>query len=151
MRVEGEESPLAEKVSMLRNLCGHYPLEAVDGDMFRAIGNGDAFLKTNEDVWRLSLSPSQAADVVGRIGMPLWVGDCAGAVLWLATDDHQKVREVARAAGGRATLVRADAARRATIGAYEAEDPVRAQLTRSVKAAFDPLGLFNPGRMWDGV
>jgi glycolate oxidase FAD binding subunit len=61
------------------------------------------------------------------------------------------VREVAGAAGGHATLMKADAAKRAALGVFEAEDPARAQLTRSVKAAFDPVGLFNPGRMWDGV
>jgi len=31
------------------------------------------------------------------------------------------------------------------------EPPARAALTRSVKAAFDPLGLFNPGRMYEGI
>ena len=31
------------------------------------------------------------------------------------------------------------------------EPPPRARLTRAVKAAFDPLGLFNPGRMFEGL
>jgi glycolate oxidase FAD binding subunit len=151
MRLEGEAGPLAEKVSMLKSLCGHHVLELADCEMFRAIGNADAFLDTREDVWRLSIPPSQAADVVDHIGASVWVGDCAGAVLWLATNDHRKVREVGGTAGGHATLMKADAAKRASIGVFEAEDPVRAQLTRSVKTAFDPLYLFNPGRMWDGV
>jgi glycolate oxidase FAD binding subunit len=30
-------------------------------------------------------------------------------------------------------------------------DAAHFALTRSVKAAFDPLGLFNPGRMYEGV
>ena len=34
---------------------------------------------------------------------------------------------------------------------FPPEPPARAALTRSVKAAFDPLGLFNPGRMYEGV
>jgi FAD/FMN-containing dehydrogenase len=34
---------------------------------------------------------------------------------------------------------------------FPAEPPARAALTRAVKAAFDPLGLFNPGRMYEGV
>jgi glycolate oxidase FAD binding subunit len=34
---------------------------------------------------------------------------------------------------------------------FPAEPPARAALTCAVKAAFDPLGLFNPGRMYEGV
>lgn len=34
---------------------------------------------------------------------------------------------------------------------FPPEPPERAALTRSVKAAFDPLGLFNPGRMYEGI
>jgi glycolate oxidase FAD binding subunit len=151
VRLEGEAEPLDEKVGMLRTLCARHILQSADSETFRKIGSGDAFLKTDQDVWRLSLPPSHAADVVARINASLWIGDCAGAVIWLATNDHQKVREVARAVGGHATLIRADSPTRATVGVFAAEDPVRAQLTRSVKAAFDPLRLFNPGRMWDGV
>jgi glycolate oxidase FAD binding subunit len=151
MRLEGETEPLAEKVNLLKGLCRDCALEPVDSEMFRAIGNADSFLNAREDVWRLSLPPSQAASVVDRIGAPLWVGDCAGAVLWVSTNDHRLVREVAKSVGGRATLVKADASKRSSVGVFETEDQVRTELTRSVKAAFDPLRLFNPGRMWDGV
>ncbi len=34
---------------------------------------------------------------------------------------------------------------------FPPEPSARAALTRAVKAAFDPLGLFNPGRMYEGV
>ncbi len=34
---------------------------------------------------------------------------------------------------------------------FPPEPPARAALTRAVKAAFDPLGIFNPGRMYEGV
>jgi glycolate oxidase FAD binding subunit len=71
--------------------------------------------------------------------------------LWIATNDHQGLRQIVREARGYATLIRANAETRGNIAVFEPEDPVRAQLTRAVKAAFDPLGLFNPGRMWDGV
>jgi len=151
LRVEGEEEPLAEKVRILKRLCGRHILEGADSETFRTIGDAGAFLSSDEDVWRLSIPPSQAAGVLDRIRASLWVADCAGAVLWLASNNHVLVRDVAKAVGGHATLVKADAARRASLGVFAAEDEVRAQLTRSVKAAFDPLRLFNPGRMWDGV
>jgi glycolate oxidase FAD binding subunit len=34
---------------------------------------------------------------------------------------------------------------------FPPEPPARAALTRAVKAAFDPLGIFNPGRMYQGI
>jgi glycolate oxidase FAD binding subunit len=71
--------------------------------------------------------------------------------LWIATDDAERLRKTVAAAGGHAMLMRADAEARCRLDVFEKEDPVRGQLTRAVKAAFDPLCLFNPGRMWDGV
>jgi len=71
--------------------------------------------------------------------------------VWLATDDHRRVRQIAKQAGGHAILMRAGQNLQTAIDVFEVEDRVRSQLTRSVKAAFDPLGLFNPGRMWAGL
>jgi FAD/FMN-containing dehydrogenase len=34
---------------------------------------------------------------------------------------------------------------------FASEATVRAALTQRIKVAFDPLKLFNPGRMWEGV
>jgi glycolate oxidase FAD binding subunit len=47
-------------------------------------------------------------------------------------------------------LFRASAEARATIPVFQPEPPAHAVLSRSVKAAFDPLALFNPGRMFEG-
>jgi len=151
MRLEGESEPLVEKVSMLRSLCGRHALESWDDETFCAMGSARAFVNTSEDLWRLSIPPSQAAEVVDRIAAAIWIGDCAGAVLWLSANDHHLVRDVAKKVAGHATLVKADAAKRSSIDVFEAEEEARADLTRSVKAAFDPMGIFNPGRMWDGV
>jgi glycolate oxidase FAD binding subunit len=151
VRLEGENRPLAEKTRILESLCGGRTQESTDDDVFRTIANGDLFVNSSETVWRLSIPPAQAAAVVEWIGSPSWVGDCAGGILWLTTREHQLVRDVVKEIGGYATLMKADEATRARIGVFEEETPARSQLTRSVKAAFDPLGLFNPGRMWDGV
>ena len=50
-----------------------------------------------------------------------------------------------------ATLLRASEATRAAIPVFPPEAKALAALTRSVKSAFDPLGLFNPGRMVEGT
>jgi glycolate oxidase FAD binding subunit len=153
IRLEGEEEPLAEKIALLKALCGRVELQVVEeGErVFRAIAEGDAFLASHDMLWRVAIPPAGAAAVVAQIASPLWVADWAGGLLWLTTNDHGRLREVVRHAGGHAILMRADAKTRASIDVFEKEEPVRAQLTKAVKAAFDPLGLFNSGRMWDGV
>lgn len=152
IRLEGEKEPLAEKIAFLKSLCGGRDITLVDDvDIFRKLGNGDLFLSSQDYLWRIAIPPCTAASVVTEVGSALWAADWAGGLLWIATNSGQRLREIVSEAGGHALLMRADARTRAGVDVFEREDPVRAQLTRSVKAAFDPLGLFNPGRMWDGV
>jgi glycolate oxidase FAD binding subunit len=58
---------------------------------------------------------------------------------------------VAAAAGGHAVLWRAADDLRARISVFGEEPPARAALTRAIKGNFDPRGILNPGRMFDGV
>ena len=88
--------------------------------------------------------------MAARIAAPLWYADWAGGMLWIGTNDTD-LHEIAGKAGGHATLVRASEETRGRIDVFPPEPPERAALTRAVKAAFDPLGLFNPGRMFEGV
>jgi glycolate oxidase FAD binding subunit len=158
IRVDGAPQSLQEKCDAVRGLAGAYALsEQDDGDtLFAKLGNGSAFVQTAHDVWRVMLPPAAAADFAEAVSSSLWWGDWAGGVLWigLKKDDvaaAQNLRSLAAASGGYAVLVRGDAQMRARVGAFAPEPPPRAALTRSVKAAFDPLGLFNPGRMYEAV
>jgi glycolate oxidase FAD binding subunit len=53
--------------------------------------------------------------------------------------------------GGHATLVRAPAEVRAAIDVFEPLAEPLMRVTREIKAAFDPAGVLNPGRMYAGV
>ena len=103
---------------------------------------GDAFFAGPEPLWRVAL-PGGAArlEVPGR-QMIEW----AGALRWLKTDAaSQSVREAAARLGGHATLFRAA---HKTVPAFTPLDPARLRLHRELKAAFDPAGIFNPGRLY---
>jgi glycolate oxidase FAD binding subunit len=78
-----------------------------------------------------------------------WLGDLAGAVLWLAADPSEgpRIREIAARANGQAMLLRGSAESRTSLGLFAPQAPALATLGRAVKAAFDPLSLFNPGRL----
>ena len=79
----------------------------------------------------------------------LWLYDWAGGLIWLdlgaATMPARPwcARAVA-ACGGHATLIRAPAAVRAAVEAFEPQDAGLAALTKRVKEGFDPKGVFNP-------
>jgi glycolate oxidase FAD binding subunit len=154
-RVEGAAEPLQEKIAALRTLLGDVQ-EVADGDaIFRKLGGGAPFVGYPLDVWRVVLPPASAARCAQALASPLWYADWAGGLIWagFAGDDSQaaRVRAIAESAGGHATLIRASDEMRARIAVFQPEPLTRAALTRSVKAAFDPLGIFNPGRMYEGV
>jgi glycolate oxidase FAD binding subunit len=78
-----------------------------------------------------------------------WLGDWAGGVIWLAAPPTEaaRIRKLAADAKGQAMLLRASPESRVLHGVYAPQPPALAALSRAVKAAFDPLSLFNPGRL----
>jgi glycolate oxidase FAD binding subunit len=154
-RVEGTRAALAEKKAMLSSLTGPHPLQEVaDGDaVFKRIDSATAFVNTLEDVWLLHVPPATMTEVASRAN-GIWIADWAGGRLWIrGTPGYAGtwLREATARLGGNAVLVRASEQTRIRVAPFEPERPERAALTRAVKAAFDPLGLFNPGRMYEGI
>jgi len=100
------------------------------------------FFRDAATVWRLSL-PSTA----GAIDLPgAQVVEWGGSLRWLKSDaEPHVVRRVVEAAGGHAARFRGGD-RRADV--FHPLSPALARVQRSLKQAFDPDGLFNPGRMY---
>jgi glycolate oxidase FAD binding subunit len=155
LRVEGAAEPLKEKIAALHILLSGCSLEKInDGDaIFAQIGAGAPFIEIDCDIWRLSVPQANAAACIERANAPLWFADWAGGLLWLGlpASHASTLRAIAARAGGHATLFRASTELRANIPVFQPESPALATLTKSVKAAFDPLALFDPGRMFEGV
>jgi glycolate oxidase FAD binding subunit len=119
--------------------------EASDGVIWDRARRMDLPVLSARRLWRLSLPRTcRLHDLPGET-----VRDWAGSQVWLASDaSAETIRALAREAGGHAVLFR---------GAGMDEDvfeplpgPLLA-LHRRIKAAFDPAGVFNPGRMYEGL
>jgi len=96
-------------------------------------------------LWRLSVP--QGAELPGIDGQWLW--DWGGAQRWLVSEaDATSIRAAAAAAGGHATLFRGHRPGEAVFTPLPA--PLM-NLHRRLKAAFDPAGVLNPGRMYEGL
>jgi glycolate oxidase FAD binding subunit len=67
-------------------------------------------------------------------------------VVWLAAREGVDPRRFM--SGGVASLLRADANTRATVDVFQPQARELAALSARVKSAFDPRGLFNPGKMY---
>jgi glycolate oxidase FAD binding subunit len=148
IKLEGASQPLEEKIALAHGLLGN-AMHRIDDDPFAAIGCGEIFADIAGDVWRVMVPRVEAARVAKELNAKHWLGDWAGAVLWLAAEpsDGARVRAIAAKANGQAMLLRASAQSRSRLGLFAAQPPALAQLGRAVKAAFDPLSLFNPGRL----
>jgi glycolate oxidase FAD binding subunit len=95
-------------------------------------------------LWRLSVRATAPPVAFGGETMLEW----GGALRWLATaseQDAQHARGWAAAHGGHATLFRATDK---SAGVFHPLPPALLALHQRVKAALDPAGIFNPGRMY---
>ncbi|HTQ72020.1 MAG TPA: FAD-binding protein, partial [Acidocella sp.] len=113
---------------------------------------GGAAVQGEAPLWRLSLPPRQAFGAVtplARLG-GRYLADWAGGLIWLSLTGHEdEIRHQAEQAGGHATLVQAPAALRARIPSQHPQAPALAALSRRVRRAFDPLGVFETNRFLD--
>lgn len=114
-------------------------------------------LGERDAIWRLSVPPSlghRVAEAATEAG-GRWFLDWGGGLVWVAaTADaarHRAITEAARQAGGVWMLLRAPDSLRASLDVLPPLIPPLARLTRRVKAAFDPVGILNPGRMYAGI
>jgi glycolate oxidase FAD binding subunit len=110
-------------------------------------------------VWRISTAPTAAPKVVAAISSYMECRafyDWSGGLVWaevLPTLDAgaADVRRVIATHGGHATLIRAEPHVRAAVEVFQPLEAGLDRLSRRLKAAFDPAGILNPGRMYPGI
>lgn len=110
-------------------------------------------------VWRISTAPRTAPRVVRAIAGYMDCSaayDWSGGLVWLevpASVDAgaADIRRVIATNGGHATLIRAERDVRQAVEVFQPLETGLARLTRGLKAAFDPAGILNPGRMYGDV
>jgi glycolate oxidase FAD binding subunit len=102
-------------------------------------------LTQGESLWRLSVpAVAQPLELSGAQFI-----EWGGAQRWLrSAEQAAKIREVTTRAGGHATLIRGGDK---TAGVFAPLNTALMRVHRGLKKAFDPAGIFNPGRLYPGL
>ncbi len=118
-----------------------------DADAFwRAVNNQThPFFDGDTPLWRLVVKPASGDIAPPGDEMIDWLG----GQRWIRSDaEADALRTLATAHGGHATRFRGS---EPIDSPFHPLDPVLLKLHRQLKAALDPNGVFNPGRMYAGL
>jgi glycolate oxidase FAD binding subunit len=96
-------------------------------------------------LWRVSVPSTAPALALPGEQLIEWGG---AQRWWLTAAPATVVRSAAAAVGGHATLFRAEDK---SAGVFTPLSPVLARIHRQMKQAFDPDGVFNPGRLYPAL
>ncbi len=164
IRVENFPASARYRSSRLKQMLQAYA-PALELDTLRSRAFWDEirtlkmFQKSDRPLWRISTVPSTAAKLVHNLARKIDVRvlyDWSGGLIWLETPPISdagavEIRRNLAEIGGHATLIRAEAPARAAIDVFQPLDKPVMALTASLKRAFDPVGILNPGRMYPGI
>jgi glycolate oxidase FAD binding subunit len=107
-----------------------------------------AYFADDAPLWRLSVpSVAPPLDLPGETLI-----EWGGAQRWLKSDaPAEAIRAAAVKVGGSATAFRCAATLKSAAGAFTPLPLPLMNLQRRMKAAFDPRGIFNPGRLYPEI
>ncbi len=159
IRLEGTAATLAHRHDgLVARLSSPAPSAMLDqaetAALWRAVGAVAPFMADAGTVWRASVAPASGPAFVEHVGADAHFYDWAGGLVWLGfaapAEDADAARIAAAieaAGGGHAMMFRTHSAAIHRLQTTPQPPDALAALSRRVKAAFDPHGILNPGRL----
>ena len=163
LRLEDFAPSVAYRSARLaEDLAAHGDVAVLDATATRALWReirdaAPLAAQPGEAIWRVSVRPSAgpsmlaAAEAQAGRGFLDWGGGLAGLAAPASEAAHAAIAAAAAASGGTCTLFRAPEALRLAVAVLPEEPAPLAAIGRRVKAALDPAGILNPGRMRAGA
>ena len=161
IRLEGISLSVDDRAGHLRDISGTVETvpQSVSEILWRRIRDVDLLADHAGDVWKLSCPPASAPQIIAAIEPHFdmaFYADWAGGLLWFVGPSGADFGNALRAAltqygGGHAQLICDRGNSKQLIPALQPLPPAQASLSKRVKAAFDPFGVLNFGRMHNGI
>ena len=151
LRLEGFTESVRYRAGALAQRLGRWgSARLLEGEesaaLWREVRDVHAFGGRAGDVWRLSVTPSEAPQLAARAGGEV-LFDWGGGLVWLLLPEGTDLRMSLGPFNGHATLIRASEATRRAIAPFHPESAPVAALAAGLRARFDPRGILNPGLM----
>ena len=150
LRIEGFAPSVAARTDALCADLRVTPVEVVDGPASRQLWHAHASamaLTASRVVWRISVPPADAPAVLERLRPLRYLLDWGGGLIWAGFETLDAAHVRGAFGAGHATLIKAPVAERAATAVFQPQPKVAAAAAARLKAAFDPRGVLNPGRM----
>ncbi len=144
LRLSGASAAVEAAVA---RLGGERLADDVAGALWSALRDQrDPFFDGDLPLWRLSLPSDALAVELEGTQLVEW----GGAQRWLRSElPSAEIRTQAEALGGHATLFRSASPNDGAV--FHPLPAPMMVLQRNLKTAFDPAGIFNPGRLFEGL
>jgi glycolate oxidase FAD binding subunit len=165
LRIEGAHRSLGYRMEKLRRELAPfgdtYELDAQRSAEFWADIRALSFLSAEFErpLWRIATAPSKAPHIVRALTAFFEVNaayEWSGGLLWLELPPSSdasvtEMRRVLAEFDADSFLMRAPRAVRASVEVFHPLSFANMKIAQTLKKAFDPAGILNPGRMYAGV
>ena len=119
--------------------------QAENTALWKSVRDVGPFAGLDQDIWRLSIKPTDIQKLDRITDQENVVLDWAGGLVWAAVAPGTDVRSKMADIGGHATLMRTS--NPTDIPAFHPEAAPLAKLASDLRAQYDPKGILNPGLM----
>jgi glycolate oxidase FAD binding subunit len=113
----------------------------------------------NRTIWKMSCPPAEGGRILTELDkrpQTRAYADWGGGLIWLSQPvgydvEGKGLRRMLASCGGHVTLISVPEEMRTGTDVFEPQPKELFELMRRVKAGFDPMGILNPGRMYEGM
>ncbi len=145
LRIEGFSASVAYRAERLQGLLAEFGEAEILQDsvkIWREVRDVAPFHEAVGDVWRISVKPSDAPQLVAGLGANAVLFDWGGGLIWALMPLGADVRAKMGTVCGHATLVRGTGFAR-----FQPESEPLATISAGLRAQFDPRYILNTGLM----
>jgi len=152
LRLEGFEASVRYRAAQLITRLAHFgAVDLIDAQqacetLWRDIRDVRGLADVTGDLWKISVKPSDAPNLLARLNTEHALLDWGGGLIWVMVPSGTNLR-AKMDVPGHATLLRASAETFANLGRFHPEPMPLAKLSAGLRARFDPKGLLNPNLM----